>query len=113
MTSEVFNVDCMEYMRGIPDKAFDLVLGDPPYGLYASKPKKKTDAVKQKNGRVLTARCNDYGKKNWDAKIPPQTFFDELRRRFQHLLAGFGRARTCYPDRFHTNLPFRVLPLCQ
>lgn len=84
MVSDVFNMDCMEEMRGVPDKAFDLVLGDPPYGLYASKPKKKTDAVKQKNGSVLTARCNDYTKKNWDAKIPPQTFFSELRRISRH-----------------------------
>lgn len=84
MVSDVFNMDCMEYMRGVPDKAFDLVLGDPPYGLHASKPKKKTDAVKQKNGSVLTARCNDYTKKNWDAKIPPQTFFSELRRISRH-----------------------------
>lgn len=25
------NVDCMEYMRTLPDKAFDLAVGDPPY----------------------------------------------------------------------------------
>lgn len=26
------NVDCMEYMRTLPDKAFDLAVVDPPYG---------------------------------------------------------------------------------
>ena len=26
------NVDCMEYMRTLPDKAFDLAIVDPPYG---------------------------------------------------------------------------------
>jgi DNA modification methylase len=25
--------DCLEVMKGIPDKAVDLVLTDPPYGL--------------------------------------------------------------------------------
>lgn len=30
--SEVFNIDCLEYMRGLPDNAFDLVVADPPYG---------------------------------------------------------------------------------
>lgn len=25
------NVDCMEYMRTLPDKAFDLAIVDPPY----------------------------------------------------------------------------------
>lgn len=26
------NMDCMEYMRSLPDKAFDLAVVDPPYG---------------------------------------------------------------------------------
>lgn len=28
---ELLNVDCMEYMRGLPDKAFDIVVTSPPY----------------------------------------------------------------------------------
>ena len=27
-----YNVDCMEYMATLPDKAFDLAVVDPPYG---------------------------------------------------------------------------------
>lgn len=30
--TEAFNVDCMEYMRSVPDKYFDLAVVDPPYG---------------------------------------------------------------------------------
>lgn len=30
--SIVYNMDCMEYMRTLPDKAFDLAVVDPPYG---------------------------------------------------------------------------------
>lgn len=30
--SEVYNMDCMEYMKGIPDKFFDLAIVDPQYG---------------------------------------------------------------------------------
>lgn len=26
------NIDCMEYMKSVPDKAFDLAVVDPPYG---------------------------------------------------------------------------------
>lgn len=29
--SEVYNMDCLEYMRTIPDKYFDLCIADPPY----------------------------------------------------------------------------------
>ena len=31
--NEAFNIDCMEYMRSLPDKAFDLAVCDPPYGI--------------------------------------------------------------------------------
>lgn len=27
-----YNVDCMEYMKTVPDKYFDLAVVDPPYG---------------------------------------------------------------------------------
>lgn len=30
--SDVYNVDCLEYMRSLPDNAFDLLVADPPYG---------------------------------------------------------------------------------
>lgn len=26
------NIDCMEYMKTVPDKYFDLAVVDPPYG---------------------------------------------------------------------------------
>lgn len=32
MNQIALNVDCMEYMRTLPDKAFDLAIVDPPYG---------------------------------------------------------------------------------
>lgn len=33
---ELHNVDCMDYMRGLPDKAFDLAIVDPPYGMMGN-----------------------------------------------------------------------------
>ena len=30
--SIALNCDCMEYMRSLPDKAFDIAVVDPPYG---------------------------------------------------------------------------------
>jgi len=32
---ELLNIDCMEYMATLPDKAFDLMLTDPPYNMTA------------------------------------------------------------------------------
>lgn len=31
MTSQVYNIDCLDYMKTIPDKFFDLAIADPPY----------------------------------------------------------------------------------
>jgi site-specific DNA-methyltransferase (adenine-specific) len=31
--SKLMNIDCMEYMRTVPDKAFELAICDPPYGI--------------------------------------------------------------------------------
>ena len=33
MTNVAYNCDCMEYMRTLPDKAFDFAVVDPPYGI--------------------------------------------------------------------------------
>lgn len=84
ITSEVFCTDCLEYMRALPDKAFDLAIADPPYGIGADCPKKKMSYVKQPNGTFLRINSPDYGKKDWDADIPPTAFFDELNRVSRH-----------------------------
>ena len=31
--NEAHNVDCMEFMRSVPDGFFDLCISDPPYGI--------------------------------------------------------------------------------
>lgn len=33
LVSEVYNCDCLEYMKSLPDKYFDLCIADPPYGI--------------------------------------------------------------------------------
>ena len=30
--TNAFNIDCMEYMKTLPDNAFELAVVDPPYG---------------------------------------------------------------------------------
>ena len=80
MRSEVYNIDCLNYMRSLPDKAFTLAVADPPYGIGASSPSTKPEYVKQRNGSYLHVDSNKYDRKDWDTTIPDQVFFDELRR---------------------------------
>ena len=39
MSVTMLNMDCTEYMAGLPDKAFELAIVDPPYGIGADKKK--------------------------------------------------------------------------
>ena len=67
---ELLNMDCMTYMAGLPDKAFDLAIVDPPYGIGESGGAKRTRGSKKTNGL----------KKDWDNQRPSKEYFDELNR---------------------------------
>jgi len=69
MVSEVHNIDCMEFMRTLPDGYFDLSIADPPYGI---------DVNKMNLG--ATHRRTDKGDTKWDAAAPGPEFFAELMR---------------------------------
>ena len=78
MTSEVFNTDCLEYMRTLPDKAFQLAIADPPYGIGE-------DGLKN-HSRGKAAPPTLYTPKNWDSKAPDKEFFLELFRVCRHVI---------------------------
>lgn len=70
--SEVFNIDCMEYMKSLPDNFADLAIVDVPYGIKESS--------KDNSARSVLAKSKNYGKKNWDDKCPDIEYFNELVR---------------------------------
>ena len=78
--SEVYNIDCLEYMKTIPDGYFDWALCDIEYGIGASKPSKKPNTVKQANGNILSVKTNNYKHSDWDFKKSGNEYFEELFR---------------------------------
>lgn len=68
--SITYNMDCMEAMRAMPDKCFDLAVVDPPYGIKIS----------NNIGRRKGDKPSDYKKVHWDAAPPPPEYFKELTR---------------------------------
>ena len=71
----IMNCDCLQYMATLPDKAFDLAIVDPPYGIdYLHSGGLGTDCVNPKHNRKLHER------KDWDLAIPDKSYFDELKR---------------------------------
>jgi len=51
--NKVHNMDCLEYMRTVPDNFFDLVLTDPPYGMNYERHIKNKKHNKIKNDNNL------------------------------------------------------------
>ena len=81
MAIELLNIDCMEYMKGLPDKAFDLAIVDPPYGIGADK--KNSGKNSECHARTSAAHINEY-KTGWDYNVPDEGYFLELMRISKH-----------------------------
>lgn len=74
--AELLHIDCMEYMSTLPDKAFDLAIVDPPYGIGASE-SFAGELRKSGNGCAMKSA---FVKKDWDLSIPNSLYFTELER---------------------------------
>lgn len=73
--------DCLEYMRTLPDGAFDAVVTDPPYGINATRSR----------GRSLASGWRDYrAHSHWDNERPCRAVFDEMRRVAKRLIIWGG-----------------------
>jgi site-specific DNA-methyltransferase (adenine-specific) len=70
MKNVVHLCDCMEFMKGIPDKYYELCIVDPPYGI----------GVNHNMGRRKGDKPSDYKKVNWDNEPPTKEYFEELFR---------------------------------
>jgi len=68
----LYNTDCMEFMKNVPDKAYDLAIVDPPYGISVG--------VNGIVGVSICAPCTQYKPVEWDFSPPNKIYFDELRR---------------------------------
>ena len=68
--NKVYNMDCLEFMRTVPDNYFDLVLADPPYGI----------GMDGKVGINGAGKAKEYQSKDWDKTTPNKEVFDEIIR---------------------------------
>ena len=64
-------MDCMDFMKLLPDKAFDLAIVDPPYGIGAGGAMGGDVLAKNKNYKVYSGA---------DKASPEKVYFDELKR---------------------------------
>lgn len=73
---KLLNIDCVEYMKTLPDLSFDLAVCDPPYGI---------DVANMNMGSGTGKRCSKlknrkWKPKDWDSGIPTNEYFEQLFR---------------------------------
>ena len=89
--NRAFCMDCMELMKALPDKCFELAIVDPPYGIGANK-------MTLGNGKTKIFRGND----DWDKCAPPSDYFNELQRvSVNQIIWGANH----FTETFHKNSP--------
>ena len=71
--NKIYNDDCLNILKQLPDKCIDLVLTDPPYGIGIDG-QKECFCKNPKHNR------KEHLKKNWDNKIPLVETFIEIFR---------------------------------
>ena len=64
--NRIILADCMDIMKDIPDKYFELAIVDPPYGINMA------------NG--AHSNLKKLGNKDWDIQTPDNAYFSELFR---------------------------------
>ncbi|MBW1707989.1 MAG: site-specific DNA-methyltransferase [Deltaproteobacteria bacterium] len=67
---ELLHTDCMDYMAGVEDKAFDLAIVDPPYGIGDF-------TRKRSHGQAVN---RTYSVPTWNDSTPEKEYFLELER---------------------------------
>jgi len=66
----LYNQDCLPAMKEMPDKAYDLAIVDPPYGI----------GVNHSMGRRSGEKASPFKPCRWDSSSPGREYFDELFR---------------------------------
>lgn len=91
----IYNGDCLEILRGLPDNSVDSIVTDPPYGLG-----KEPDALAMLQDWLTTGHHEVKGTgfmgKKWDAFVPQPVVWRECLRVIKPggYLLSFGGTRT-------------------
>lgn len=94
MSIELLNIDCMAFMATLPDKAFDLAIVDPPYGIDAAE-LFGGDIRKSGNGCAMKSA---FEKKAWDSSMPDREYFEQLERVSKNrIIWGANYMTNCLP----------------
>lgn len=72
----LYNADCMDVLRDMPDNAFSLAIVDVPYGIGLGSKTVIYDGKRHGNSKAHRRNYNV----DWDNSPPPMAYFTELKR---------------------------------
>ena len=79
--NKVHLIDNMEFMKGVPDKYYELAIVDPPYGIGASADSRVGGSYTVNLGGIKKkVAAKAYIPKDWDFQKPTFKYWDELKR---------------------------------
>jgi site-specific DNA-methyltransferase (adenine-specific) len=78
----LINQDCMEYMATLPDKAFELAICDPPYGI----------------GDFTQSDATEFKSVKWNDAIPDENYFTELKRISKRRIIWGANYYNCFEE---------------
>ena len=80
-----YNTDCVQFMKTVPDKHYDLAIVDPPYGI----------SINISNGRRKGDKKSEYTKfHGGDKEIPQAEYFEQLFRVSKNQIVWGGNYMT-------------------
>jgi len=110
----MFNMDCMTAMKDMPEKAYDLAIVDPPYGIGNFSMDKVITKINSKKvaPRERNTKYSPYYE--WNQGIPDKDYFRELYRvskeqiiwgaNYYNCFSEKGGAVVWYKEQYHPNL---------
>ena len=80
----IYNQDCLEAMKAMPDKVYDLAIVDPPFGI----------------GNFVQVGGNVRGDAvDWNDSTPPQEYFDQLKRVSKNRIIFGANYYNCFEEK--------------
>ena len=92
LIGKIHHIDCLEFMKQVPDNYFDLVLTDPPYGLGDRLSTQDSTNTNNKFAKLFNAS-------KWNDEVPSKEIFDEIFRISKHQVIWGGNYFDLPPTR--------------
>jgi len=85
-TNKIYEMDCMELMKKLPDKYFDLVITDPPYGIDVQH---RNCVASRKDNRSISKVC-------WDKNSLSNECYTEMLRVSKNQIIFGANYHNCF-----------------